>query len=61
MKYKVPVMWSVTGEYEIEADSEEDAIHKSGFLPLPENECYVDGSFEVFEDEVEEIKESDKT
>lgn len=38
----------------VEAENEEEAVAKASGMPLPEG-AYVDDSFEVFEDEIEEI------
>lgn len=54
--YNVPVTWSVSGSYEVEAWSKEDAIRKAeDRQEFPTYSDYVDGSFHVEEAWVEEI------
>lgn len=47
--FRVPVVWTMMGHYEIKAENEEEAIEKAKDpdLPLPENGSYLTDSFEV--------------
>jgi hypothetical protein len=53
MKIKLPVTWQLCGIIEVDADSIEDAI--KNFDPmveeLPDEQHYVDGSFELSDDD----------
>ncbi len=51
-KFKIPVSWQMSGEYEIIALTKEAAINIANNLPLPDGN-YVDKSFEIREDEIE--------
>ena len=55
--YEIPCAWEVYGTVEVSADSLEEAIEKveADDFPLPSNFNYVDGSFEVDRDVVEEM------
>ena len=55
--YEIPCAWEVYGTVEVPADSLEEAIEKveADDFPLPSNFNYVDGSFEVDRDVVEEM------
>ena len=55
--YEIPCAWEVYGTVEVTADSLEEAIKKveADDFPLPINFDYVDGSFEVDRDVVEEM------
>lgn len=48
-KFKVQVVWQMTGHYEIEADTLEEAekLVKGPLLPLPEEQWYLDDSLEI--------------
>jgi hypothetical protein len=47
MTYKIPVYWTMFDTMEVEADSLKDAISKAvDIMPLPQGD-YVDGSFTV--------------
>ena len=59
--YKVPVVYTMYGYVEIEAESPEEAVieveNGGGDIPLPSAADYVEGSFEVDHDGlVEEVK-----
>ena len=59
--YKVPVVYTMYGYVEIEAESPEEAVKEvedgGGDMPLPSVSDYVEGSFEVDPDGlVEEVK-----
>ena len=55
--YEIPCAWEVYGTVEVVADSLSEAIEKveADDFPLPINFDYVDGSFEVDRDVVEEM------
>jgi len=47
-KYTIPVIWSMIGKHEIEADSLEEAIELAeDFLPRPKRGELLEGSLEV--------------
>jgi hypothetical protein len=50
-KFAVPVSWVESGEYIIEADSEEEAAEKACHLDLPEDPVYS-GGFLVHEESI---------
>jgi hypothetical protein len=55
MTYKIPVYWTMSDTMEVEADSLKEAISKAiDILPLPDG-CYVDGSFTVEMDTLNEL------
>jgi hypothetical protein len=45
--YKIPCTWHMYGTYEIEANSVEEAAQKAEHLPLPEDGEYIEDSFRV--------------
>ena len=57
--YRVPVVWSMMGFVEVEAESLTEAALVAMDAPLPEDGSYLEGSFEidegsfVFVDEIE--------
>lgn len=61
--WKIPVCWEMYGTVEVEADTIEEAIEKfkkieyegEGFA-LPYDGSYVDGSFELSDDDPENLK-----
>ena len=59
-KQRIAVTWEMYGYVEIEADSLEEAMEKfedeSDFIKLPVNGDYVDGSFRLSTDDVEDMK-----
>jgi hypothetical protein len=52
--YKVPVVYTMYGYVEVEAESMDQAVDKvqngGSDMPLPSNADYVEGSFEVDHD-----------
>lgn len=58
--WKIPVTWEVCGEVDIEANSLEEAVEifkeKMDEISLPEQSFYVDDSFKLTTDNIEEIK-----
>lgn len=57
---KVAVTWEMCGYIDIEADNMEEAMKKfhseSGHIKLPEDGIYVDGSFRLTSDDIEEME-----
>lgn len=57
---KVAVTWQMCGYVDIPADTMEEAMEKfnneSDYIKLPTNGEYVDGSFELSSDDVEEME-----
>ena len=51
-KFIIPVTWTVCATMTIEAESLDDAKLEAEDAPLPDNPSYVDGSFEVNDDEM---------
>lgn len=58
--WSIPVTWEMYGRVEIEAETKEEAIEifkdVMQELPLPEESYYVDDSFELSTDNIEELK-----
>lgn len=56
----VAVTWEMCGYVDIEADTMEEAMEKfnreSDYIKLPTNAEYVDGSFQLSSDDVEEME-----
>lgn len=59
MIYNIPVEWTVSTVLKIEADSLESAINKSDAVPLPDDAEYVDGSFAIHTDFLEDHNKGD--
>lgn len=59
-KYKMPVTWEMCGYVEVEADSIEEAVktfnETSDDISLPNDGEYVDSSFRLSVDSVEDIE-----
>lgn len=57
---KVAVTWEMCGYVDIDADTMEEAMEKfnneSDYIKLPTNGEYVDGSFQLTSDDVEEME-----
>lgn len=57
---KVAVTWEMCGYVDIEADNMEEAMGKfkkeSDYISLPMNGDYVDGSFNLISNDVEEME-----
>ena len=57
---KVAVTWEMCGYVDIDAETMEEAMEKfnedSEFIALPTNGEYVDGSFQLSSDNVEEME-----
>lgn len=60
MLIKLPVTWEECGTVEIEADSIEEALEKfqyeEPYLELPNNNVYIDGSFQLSSNDPESIR-----
>lgn len=58
--WKIPVTWEVCGEVDIEANSLEEAVEifkeKMDEVPLPSESYYVDGSFRLTSENLEELR-----
>lgn len=59
-KWRIPVTWEMCGEVIIEAEKIEDAIEivkkDEENISLPTESYYVDGSFRLSDDNMEELK-----
>lgn len=59
-KQRIAVTWEMCGYIEVEADSTEEAMNKvmenSDNFSLPLSQDYVDGSFRLSTDDVDEMK-----
>lgn len=55
-KYKIPIIWSMIGQHEIEAPSLKEAIKLAEVLPLPKDGDLIEDSLEVDPDFVSCIK-----
>ena len=57
---KVAVTWEMCGYVDIDADTLEEAMEKfnneSDYIKLPTNGEYIDGSFQLTSDDVEEME-----
>jgi len=56
-KFKVPVQWSMTANYIVQAKSKKDAVMKVNEMPLPKYPIpeFLEGSFIFFEHEVAKV------
>lgn len=56
--FKVPVTWTVVGNYYMHAHDQDEAFHLVSIqnMPLPDNGVYLDDSFEILMDEIEEVQ-----
>jgi hypothetical protein len=56
-KFRIPVTWALAYDYVVEAESEQDAIDQVDNMDLPKDGDaeYVDGSFEVNHDCIQEV------
>lgn len=58
--WKIPVTWEVYATIEVEADTIEDAMEiargESGEIPCPTDHDYVDGSWRLTTEDVDEMK-----
>lgn len=57
MKYIIPVSWSMSHEFIVEANSLKEAIEISDRLPLPQGD-FIDGSYEINAEVAEEINDN---
>lgn len=62
-KFNVNLVWTMTGNVIVEADSKEQAriVALGPDVPLPTDGFYLDGSFEVYdvEEDIDLVKEAD--
>ncbi len=60
-EWKIPVTWSLCGNVTVTAATLKEAIEiakdEDGVIPLPDDNDYVDGSWEVTETDVETVRE----
>lgn len=60
MVFNLPVTWSLCGNVPVEANSLEEAMEEfnknSEFYKLPEKATYVDGSFELSSQDIDEME-----
>lgn len=60
-EWRIPVTWSVCGYVKIPAATLEEAMEiakdEDGVIPLPDENDYVDGSWELSETDVENVRE----
>lgn len=58
-EWTIPVTWSVCGKVKVKADTLEEAMDKAltdDSIPLPEDSDYIDGSWELSDNDVEEVR-----
>lgn len=57
---KVPVTWEMCGYVDIKADTMEEAMeifdNEQDYIKLPDNGEYIDGSFRLSSNDVEEME-----
>ncbi|MDO4802308.1 MAG: hypothetical protein Q4A15_09100 [Prevotellaceae bacterium] len=60
-KWKIPVTWSMSSVIEVKAPDLESAMEiardENNLIPLPKDGYYVDGSWELSHDDVEEVRQ----
>ena len=60
-EWRIPVTWSVCGYVKIPAATLEEAMEiakdEDGIISLPDDSDYVDGSWELSETDVENVRE----
>lgn len=58
--WRIPVCWSVCSTIEVEADSLAEAMHiaadPEGKIPLPDDPHYIDGSWELSSEDIDEVR-----
>lgn len=54
-KWRIPAHWTVYGEFEVEANTLDDAVDKVDNMPLPDDASYSDGSFEIYHEGIERL------
>lgn len=57
--YKIPVVWTVSAVMEIEATDLDDAVAKASEAPLPDDASYLEGSFEVQHEALDQFNETE--
>ena len=58
--YKIPVVWSMIGNVEVQAKSLSEAVNKAYDAPLPDDGSYIEGSFEVDEAGIVDVVEDER-
>ncbi len=58
--YSIPVVWSMYGHVEVEAESVDEAIDLAQDEKLPLDGDYLEGSFVVDEDAMEQTRRDEK-
>lgn len=53
--YRVPVVWTMMGYVTVQAADIDDAIDAADEAPLPDDGSYLDDSFEIETDGIEEV------
>lgn len=59
-KYRIPVVWQMMGYQYIHASNIQEAIRIAGNMPLPDNGEYLEDSFEIDIEGLEQYQESEK-
>lgn len=58
--FKIPVTWEVCAMLKVEADTLEEAMEiardDNGEIPLPTDNDYIDGSWRLSTEDIEDIK-----
>ena len=58
--WRIPVSWLVCAVIEVQANSLSEALDiatdEEGKIPLPDNPEYVDGSWEVYMDDIDALR-----
>ena len=59
--WKIPVVWQKMGTVKVVAESLAEAIElakdEAGTIPLPDDGCYLEGSWDVASEDVEYIRQ----
>ena len=55
--FQIPVVWTMSGVMEIEATDLDDAVAKASEAPLPDDASYLEGSFEVQHEALDQFNE----
>ncbi len=53
--FRIPCHWQMTGVYEIQAESLEEAIIIAEEEFLPKNDSYIEDSFEIEHEDIQEV------
>jgi len=57
-KFKVPCTWMMGADIIVDAEDVDEACSKAEEAPLPDDAYYIDGSFDVYIDEIEEVDDA---